>query len=176
MLRPIKRKNKMGVSVMIGYILLISIAVAISVMIYHWIKTYVPKDLPDCPDGTSIAIKKSSCTISSDIILSVTLENNGRFNIAGYLIRATDSSEQELATIDLSSSFTSGGIKAENMILFENSNKNTVEPNEERVSIFTLDDQIYSIEITPIRFQEESSRTALMICGSAKTREVISCA
>ena len=45
---------------MIGYILLISMTIMMSIIVYQWVKTYVPKDLPDCPDGTSVMIKEIS--------------------------------------------------------------------------------------------------------------------
>ena len=102
MLRQMRKKelNKKGVSVIIGYVLLISLAVVMGGVMYAWMKSYVPKDNFDCPDGTSMYIRNYfyDCTTKT---LNLTLWNNGRFDIAGYYIRAANSSTLGLATINL---------------------------------------------------------------------------
>lgn len=167
-------RNKKAISIMIGYILLVSMAVAISIFVYSWVKTYVPRDLPDCPDGTSLSIKNVSCV---GLNLDLILENNGRFNIAGYFIHATEIDNPEiLATVDLSSKISSGGTALRNSILFAEGDSNSMIPNEERAVAFVdLTSQIYTIEITPLRFQEEENRKRLVSCGEAKTKETVSC-
>jgi len=168
--------SKKGISVMIGYILLVSIVIGMSVIVYQWIKTYVPRDATDCPDGTSIQIKEVSCTINStgNYKLYITLKNNGRFNLAGYFIYATASSEQELATSDLSSKIESGGVFSGDKILFIG-NTNAMQPNSEAPAIFSLEDEIYSVEIAPFRYQEENNKMIFVNCGKAKTKESVSC-
>ena len=42
---------------MIGYVLLVSLAIIMGGIIYTWMKTYVPKDALECPEGTSLIIK-----------------------------------------------------------------------------------------------------------------------
>src|SRR3989344_4241665 len=100
-------KDKKGLSIMIGYVLLIVIAIVMSVVVYQWIKTYVPKDAPQCPDGVAIFAKDIKY-ICEDDTLKITMRNNGRFDVAGYYLRATKTAEQELATEDLSDFFSSG--------------------------------------------------------------------
>jgi hypothetical protein len=58
----IKKLNKKGISVMIGYVLLVSAAIIMGAITYNWMKIYVPtnEDLK-CPDGISIAISEISC-------------------------------------------------------------------------------------------------------------------
>jgi len=174
MLKKIKRKNKKAVSVMIGYVLLISAAIFIGVVVYAWLKTYVPKATSECPDTTSIFIKDYLYTGDE---LQITLKNNGKFNLTGYFIRATNSPEQELATIDLSQKLKSefGGITLGNSILFNESNENTLGPNSEKTHKFDLTEigSIYSIEIIPIRYQKEDNKIRLVSCGNAKVREMI---
>ncbi|MBU2104531.1 MAG: DUF4215 domain-containing protein [Nanoarchaeota archaeon] len=168
--------SKKGISVMIGYILLISIVIGMSVIVYQWIKTYVPRDATDCPDGTSIQIKEISCTTNStgNYKLNITLKNNGRFNLAGYFIYATTSSEQELATSDLSSKIESGGNLLEDKILFIG-DINAMQPNTEVLAIFNLENDIYSVEIAPFRYQEENNKMMFVNCGKAKTKESVNC-
>ncbi len=67
-------------------------------------KSYVPKDTIDCPDGVSIFITDSSCIeniTDNTYELRLNIKNNGRFDIGGFFIHATNSSNQTLATIDL---------------------------------------------------------------------------
>ena len=174
MLKKIKRKNKKAVSVMIGYVLLISAAIFLSVIVYAWLKTYVPKAALECPETTSIFIKNYLCDSDE---LQITLKNNGKFNLTGYFIRATNSPEQELATIDLSSKLSEGGIKVGNSILFKEGNENTLGPNSEKTHKFDLTEigPIYSIEIIPIRYQEQDNKIRLVSCGDAKIKEELTC-
>jgi len=167
-------KNKKAISPMIGYVLLISGAIFMSVIVYAWLKTYVPKAALECPETTSIFIKNYLCNSNE---LQITFENNGKFNLTGYFIRATNSSEQELATIDLSSKLLEGGIKVGNSILFEEGNENILGPNSEKTHKFNLTEigSIYSIEIIPIRYQEQDNKMRLVSCGNAKIKEELTC-
>ena len=160
---------------MIGYVLLVTFAIIMGSVIYQWVKTYVPKDIMDCPDETSILIKDVSFDCES-LELNITLQNNGRFNIAGYFIHATSNPNQTLATIDLSSDIVDGGKLLGNSILFSPVNENSFIPNNEPVThFFNLNQKIYSIEITPIRYQLEENRERLVSCGNSKVRETVVC-
>jgi len=166
--------NKKAVSIMIGYILLVTAVVIMGVLVAQWIKSYVPGKSLECPDDTSAFIKNYSCDSSE---LQITLKNNGKFNLAGYFIRVTDSPEQELATIDLSSRILEGGVKEGNSILFEEGEENTLGPNSETTQKFDLTEisPIYLVEITPVRYQEEDNKIRFVNCGNAKVRENVNC-
>ena len=43
---------------------LIAVSIAMSVVVFQWMKTYVPTDSVKCPDGTSFFIKASLMTAS----------------------------------------------------------------------------------------------------------------
>ena len=86
---------------MIGYVLLVAIAIIMSMIVFQFIRTYVPKDIVDCPDGVSVFIQEIKYDCDADT-LDITIKNNGRFSIAGYFIHATTEEGQELATFDLS--------------------------------------------------------------------------
>ena len=171
-------KNKKAISPMIGYILLISSAVLMSVIVYAWLKTYVPQAALECPDTTSIFIKNYTCI--SDNQLNLTIRNNGNFNVAGYFVRIANVSGQELATVDLSSQLQIqfGGAIVGNSVLFDESDSgNSFIPNEESTSVFNITDinYIYFIELTPIRIQEVNNRDRTASCGDAKIKEEIVC-
>ncbi len=179
----LQTKSKKGVSIMIGYILLVSFSIIMGAIIYQNLKTYVPSDSLDCPDSVSIFLKEYSCESSAKggVHLNLTLKNNGKFNIAGYFIHATNETGQEIATIDLSSYFNkdSGdrGAIVKNAIVFKVVNENTMEINQEKISIFDIAPNILikSIEITPIRFQKQNNKIMFVSCGNAKISEKVIC-
>jgi hypothetical protein len=80
--------SKKGISIMIGYVLLISAAVFMSFIVYQWMKSYIPKDTPECPDEVSILVTRAECVQGEDGInkIEVEIENNGLFSIRGYVI------------------------------------------------------------------------------------------
>ena len=163
---------------MVGYVLLVSFAVFMGVVVYQWIITFVPRETLECPDGTSLFIKDYTYNCSTKE-LSLILTNNGRFNIGGYFIHATLSPDQELATEDLSE--FSHQVKAGNIIRFAlGVVDNPFKPNDPEVThIFNLSDasfeQIYLIEIIPVRWQVEDNKKTIVSCGKSKIEEMIYC-
>ncbi len=174
-----KIKNKKAISPMIGYILLISAAIFMSVIVYAWLKTYVPRAALECPDTTSIFVKDYVCDLNNE--LTLTIMNNGNFNIAGYFVRvANSSSEQELATTDLSQKLKEelGGLIAGNSVLFSAVEiGNSLTPNEEAINVFDISgvNTIYFVELTPIRIQEKEGIARTASCGNSKIKEEITC-
>lgn len=182
---PTSKKNSVGnkkaISAMIGYILLISFAVVMGVIVFAWLKTYVPRDSLECSEGTSLFIKdyEYNCTLNQ---LTLTVLNNGRFNVGGYFIKASNSSEHVLATNDLSG-FVMGDktkLLVGNIIRFSGGGDNSFEPGDApELHGFNLSSsglgQIKSIEITPVRWQTEENKKNVVSCGDAKVKELISC-
>ena len=48
--------SKKGISIMIGYILLITMSIIISGVVFQWAKTYVPADPIECPSVVSVFV------------------------------------------------------------------------------------------------------------------------
>ena len=176
MLSEIKRKNKKGVSEMVGYVLLITLAIVMGVVAYNWMKTYLPREVGTCPDGVSIFIEEAALN-ESNSELSLTLKNNGRFDINGYFIYARNSSNQEIATIDLSQYLNKsfGGIKVGNYIKFFSLQDEILSPGEEVTHIFNIPPNLhlYSLSIIPTRFQEENNKEKFISCGNALTNQIV---
>ena len=173
--------DKRGISIMIGYILLITSAIAMSAVVYQWMKGYVPKDAIDCPEGVSLFITKLNCTddLAGKYDVKLTLRNNGRFDVGGYFVHATDSAEQTLATLDLTENLITGG-NVENKAVFFKSltegTENEFKPDDpERLSTFSVPEKIYSVEILPFRWQVEENKKRLVSCGNAKIFEKVTC-
>ncbi len=169
-------KNKKAVSAMIGYILLVAFAIVMGGIIYNWMKSYVPKESLQCPDGTSMFLTEVECANS---VLDLKFKNNGRFDLAGYFIRGAKAGE-EVATNDLSLKVVQrGGIKNGNAILFSQG-ENSLKPGETNIGKFNLSDysaenEIKMIEIIPIRFQVVENKKQIVACSNAQVKEVFDC-
>jgi hypothetical protein len=174
--RKVYTKSKKGISVIVGYVLLITFTVVIGFIVYNWMNTYIPQEELNCPDGTSLLIQNYSC--SSDI-LSITLENNGNFDIGGYFIYATDSPEEELATIDLSKNNTQNySIRTPSGVKFGFiGEKNSLGPNEKETETYNITnrDTIYLIQIIPMRWQEEKNKEVVVTCKDIQIEKRVEC-
>lgn len=169
-----KKKNKKGVSVLIGYVLLIVFVIFMGVVIYSWMKTYVPQEDLTCPDGVSLFIKDYQCDSNE---LNITLKNNGLFSIGGYFIRVTDNPQAGLATIDISQNITSGGEALSPTGVKFSGSENSLAPNYDEEHLFDIShlSGIYTVEIIPIRWQEEKMRKRLVTCKTSILRENLIC-
>ena len=172
-------KNKKGVSVMISYILLVTVAVVMGAIVYQWLRTYVPSEGLQCPEDVSVFLKEYSCDATSNE-LNITLKNNGKFDLTGYYIHIADKSDQELATIDISQDVYFGGTGAGGAVIFVAGSDNPMKPNDEKKSSFNLTGAsfgtIYLIEVIPARFQKIENKLTFVSCGNAKIKEkVVDC-
>ncbi len=170
-------ESKKGISVMVGYVLLVVFLIIISGLVYVWLKTYIPKQALECPDGTSLFIKEASFDSGTSQLI-LTLKNNGRFDIAGYFIHAANSSEQELATIDLSNYLneSQAGTIFGNSVLFFESEDNLFEPDFEVNHVFDIPSEIgelYSVRLIPTRFQESDGKERFASCSDCRVEQII---
>jgi len=180
MRKKIFSENKKGVSAMVSYVLLVVFLIIISGLVYQWLRTYIPKDSLECPDGSSLFIKEANFD-SQDARLEITIKNNGRFNLAGYFIYMTNDPNQELPTIELSNYLDSDdlnpGFIFGNSILFEEGGSNLFLPGDEDTYFFDIPGQElgepYSIEIIPTRFQEIKETTRFVSCGNARSNILV---
>lgn len=67
---------------MVGYVLLIVIAMGLATLVFVFLKAYVPKEKPECKDGVNIIIESAQCThTAKENDLTITLRNKGLFLI-----------------------------------------------------------------------------------------------
>jgi membrane-bound inhibitor of C-type lysozyme len=180
----LRAADKRGLSIIIGYVLLIVISIVMSVVVYQWLKTYVPDDAIACPDGTSMFIKEINYDCTAQTI-TITVKNNGRFSLDGYFIHASNRSEEKLSTIDLSPKVITASPedRAETIsgseIRFANQVNSLSPENESNTNIKTFDvsgyGTIYKIEIIPVRIEEINNQRRVVGCTNAKSSESISC-
>jgi len=169
-----KMQSKRGVSVLIGYILLVVFAVIIAAIVFAWLRSYVPAEALNCPEGTSVSIQEASFNSATNQ-LNITIKNNGRFDIAGFFIHATNNSSQEVETIDLSNYSTVEDDVFGNSIVYE-FNENFIGSDEIASSTFNIPSSLgtlYLVRIIPVRFQIEDNRERFVSCGDARTERSV---
>jgi len=100
--------KKKGVSVIIEYVLLVVITIVMAALVYAWMQTYVPRSVPECPNGVSLMVDQINCAGGN---LSLTLKNNGQFNVDGFFIKASLAPNEKIATYDLAKKEPGGFFK-----------------------------------------------------------------
>ena len=95
--------NKKAVSIIVAYVLLVTIAISLSVIVYSWLRDYVPSDeMPECPEGVSLIIQDYFCfEDNGDKFLNITLKNKGLFTIKGFVLRVHDRPDAEIGLYTL---------------------------------------------------------------------------
>lgn len=87
-----KIKNKKAVSLMLSYVILISIAIAMSITVFVWLKLIANVEpVKSCEEGTSIIISDYDCNNEKFIL---TIKNNGRFSVDGFALTVGDNTQR----------------------------------------------------------------------------------
>ncbi len=176
------RRDKRAISVVIGYVLLIAISIVMSVLVYQWLRTYVPKEAIKCEEGTSVFLKDVSydCAASK---LTLTIKNNGKFDVDGFFIHISNKRGEDLAAIDISKNIDNSkiGYLAGNEIKFSEIAENSLSPeSSSNTGIFSFDTAsygtLYKVEIIPVRIEEIDNKKRLVSCSDAKVSEDLTCA
>jgi hypothetical protein len=165
--------HKKAVSIMIGYVLLITFAIIIGGVVYVWMSSYVPTETIECPDGVSIFIKDVECkNIGGEYQLALNLSNNGRFAIDGYYLKVSNNPDIKIGNVPVTT-VLSGAQEASGIIFFQTKQ---LEPGAEAgKSVFKLKGEAFLVEVTPIRYEVIENKNKLAICGASKASETISC-
>lgn len=79
------QQHKKGISEIVSYMLLVVIAVGLSVLVFSFLKLYVPKEKPECKDGISLIVQNYSCFSTKNI--TATLSNKGRYSVDAAYVR-----------------------------------------------------------------------------------------
>jgi len=72
---------------MVGFVLLIVLIVGSSIAVYSFLRAYVPKERPGCPEDISLIVQDYSCNSSLPEALNVTITNRGLFTVDAMYIR-----------------------------------------------------------------------------------------
>jgi len=180
--------KKRGVSPIIGYMLLIVVGVSMGLVIYGWLRTYVPAEITKCDEDVSLQITnyEYDCTTK---IFKLEIKNNGRFNVGGYLLRATNNSNDDIANVPLGKYYDGTEefiVHSSSFLLIHKSLQNIFPPEQ----VLELEDNkfnltlvspnfkgdIAKIQLTPVRIITNSrGNNITAICSDATITEKISC-
>jgi len=100
----LNKSNKKALSVIVSYVLVISIGITIALISYSFIKNYpnILNEKEDCKDGTSLILESAVFDAENDKLI-VNVKNNGLFNINGFLISVGDDENKAPEINDLKS-------------------------------------------------------------------------
>lgn len=160
-------KDKKGLSVIVGYVLLITFAVIMGVLVYNWMSSYVFTEEEKCSEDVSLFVKSYNYSCSSGELF-IEFQNKGLFNISAFKIRGSTNPNREIATIRFE------GIAGTDYFVFQkplfpNGESQEVKINYNKES--SEDPDLFFLEITPYIFENKKSR----ICTNAQIRQDVSC-
>lgn len=86
------RLNRSAESVMLGYVILIAIAVALATGVFFYLKLYLPSEKPECYQDIDLVIDEVACNIVSPGLSNVEINftNKGLFNVDAAYIKIGD--------------------------------------------------------------------------------------
>ncbi len=172
--------KKKGVSIMVGYLLLVVFVIIISVLVYTWLKSYVPAESIGCPEGVSISLDDYYLDCDNKQ-LNITVKNTGRFNYLGFFIHGSNDADQEIATIDFSAYLDDRFGKMtlyRNAISYLSSGTNRIAPGNTVGAVFDFSsetEQLKYITLVPARLEEKDGRERFAICSDSLIRQNLDC-
>ena len=159
-------RRKKALSEMVAYVILITIGLSLSSLVYIWLKNYVV-EIPQktCPEGTTLIIKDYACNKTGNtVLLNLTIKNKGLFPVDGFIIKINDRLD---ATMGIYSLHNSGSPeKGEEM-----------SPGEEKSYQFSLKDDAYNGEnqeavhsLTLVEVQPMIDKNNSIFCDSVSSQ------
>ena len=150
--------NKRALSNVIAYVLLISITLSLSVLVFGWLRFYVGESsVKECSDNVNIIIESYECNSNS---LTVTLKNKGLFTVDGYILRVHDRDDADFGfyTIEEDGTPIAPGVSDTQDYYF---------PLDDVSNSVTLD-SVTLVEVQP--FMEENGKVS---CKSYASQRVV---
>ncbi|MFH0808596.1 MAG: hypothetical protein V1888_03190 [archaeon] len=104
-MRLLLHQNKKGLSNLVAYVLLITITISLSIVVYGWLKFYVEAgDVESCPEGVNLIVSSYECVSGVGGFLNLSLKNKGLFSVDGYILRVHNRTDAEFGFYVLDSS------------------------------------------------------------------------
>jgi flagellin-like protein len=163
------RRNKKGLSEIVGYVLLIVFAISMSALVYTFLKSSIPKPEVQCPDAVSIEISDYNFSDDSDgKHLNLYITNRGLFGINGVSVTLKENSKpcniKAMYCRDNRLDCTSEG----NKILF----KQFLNQSMTKPIYIVYDNSICNanhVELTPMRYSDNG----IILCDNSIIKENI---
>ena len=156
-------KNKKALSEIVGYAILIVIAISLSVMVYSFLRLYVPKETVSCNEDIVLILEDYSC-VASTKQLNITLSNKGLFKADAAYVRFGDESQQIRTQINNQS-----------FLLYGPQNTPGLNPGESFASTYRIEainsPGQYVLEIQPVVIKNKR----LVVCEKAVITLPIQC-
>lgn len=161
--------NRKGVEAMVGYVLLIAIAISISAAVFFYLKLYLPDERPECDVDIKLTIDSVTCTWNTPINpnsvnVRLNVTNRGLFKIEGAYIKIGD--YDRAFRDDLNPDLT--------LVSSCNANAAVLNPGEKFCEVFPYN-------LVPAKAQEVSVQPIIWIdnkpvlCPNAIASKVITC-
>ncbi|MBX4196533.1 hypothetical protein KW805_03020 [Candidatus Pacearchaeota archaeon] len=156
-------RDKKGVSEMVGYVLLILVAVGVSVLVYNFLYVLNPKDKVVCEDDTYLIINSLSCNLVQSNI-SLGLQNKGLYTVDAAYIRMAPAGTRVRQQINP---------KLTDFYLWNlPANKHGLRPGESLLKNYTFPTKQgitdYEVEVQPVIFRNNNP----ILCPSVITQPV----
>lgn len=156
-------KKKKGISLLVSYVLLITIAITLSILVYNWLRFYVqPNEAKTCPEGIAVQIQDYECVnarAGGEGYLNLTLKNKGRFNVDGFMLKVHDKENRKIGLY----SFTDTGVPLNTSEVYEGQYSfSELEGNTSIVYSLTL------IEVQPFIYENGEK----IVCESVSSQNV----
>jgi len=152
--------SKKGISEIISYVMLLSLALTMAGGVFAYLKFYAQNPFPEekCPDVSAI-IREYNC---SNGILNLTVQNKGRFDLDGYTIKINNGTNATYVLRPVDSNF--------NYVILD------LVPDEYKSELFNFSkySRINSIEIEAVRGTDSSGRPILCE-DSIITQNIVGC-
>ena len=168
MVKDLLLRDKKGVSLMMGYVLLIIIAIGLSIAVYSFLVLYLPSQEPGCPDDIKMTVDKVVCDCSeSNYVIILDLTNRGLFDIDGVIVKAGKigrfGNVLNRDEADVTSPKAGEGISAMFTLLDKDDEPVNSQPNN------------YQVEIEPYVFIEEESDKPQLCSHNLVTQPIVDC-
>jgi len=168
------RVNKKGVSLMVGYVLLIALSVVVAGSVYFWLSGYFGQaEVLECSRDISLLVKDVGCDGN---VVNLTFKNAGLFNFGGYIIRGgVDASD---VSIDLSRFLNDdfGGNVVDGVVFFDGVDDNLFSFRDEAVHQYVFDFPVNVFEVVPVMTEEnERGNLVLAKCFNVVKRDIFRC-
>lgn len=153
---------------MVGYVLLIAIAVALSTAVFFYLKLYLPDERPECDVDIRLTIDSVTCTTSSGFsTIDLNVTNRGLFKVEGAYVKMGDYNRafrEDLNPVNDPTSLLSSC----------NGNTGVLNPGEKFCKIYTKDGVptvSQEISVQPVVWIENKP----VLCSNAVVSKTITC-
>ncbi len=116
--------NKKALSEVVGYTILIVIAISLSVLVYAFLRNYIPKEAPTCEEDLNLIVQNYACKGN---MLNLTLLNKGLFKADAVYLRFGNSSQK-----------IKDQINKDNFLLYGSDNRPGLNPQESSSSTYVI--------------------------------------